>query len=144
LEVKKMPILCKTKLDAIMKARKEGYTQKETAQRVGVDIKTVKRHDPLRTEKTKVTSEARIERLERISETLAAEISWLDAEVHLTLGALRKILAKDGRNLDKYYNEPEDSWCPNCCGEMIRDGSYFRCDECGFSAMELIEYVWHS
>jgi len=66
------------------------------------------------------------------------------AVAHTTIGALRRILAKESRNLDNYYSEPEDSWCPNCCGEIIRDGSYFRCHECGFSAMDLIEVVWHS
>ena len=40
--------LSKTKIDRIEKLRKKGYLQKEVAQMVGVNIKTVRTYDPVR------------------------------------------------------------------------------------------------
>ena len=40
--------LSKAKIDKIVKLREDGYIQKEVAQKVAVDIKTVRKYDPLR------------------------------------------------------------------------------------------------
>ena len=129
-----MPRLPKKKLDAIKKVRLEGYTQKETAERVGVDIKTVKAHDPLRSERKEVSLEGRLERLETICKSLAAKHQWLTSEFDMALVALSRLLDEDGRRLGDYLDEPEKSICPKCCGDMVEDEAHYRCLECGFSA----------
>ena len=43
--------LGKAKVDEIGKLREEGYTQKETAEKVGVHLITVRKYDPLREQK---------------------------------------------------------------------------------------------
>jgi len=64
--------LTKAKTDEIGKLRKEGYTQKETAEKVGVHIRTVRKYDPLRDqEKDGVTSEALNETREALKELVA-------------------------------------------------------------------------
>jgi len=35
-------------VDKIIKLRKQGYTQAETAEKAGVNLKTVRKYDPLR------------------------------------------------------------------------------------------------
>ena len=40
--------LTKTKVDQIARLRKQGYTQKETAEKVNVNLRTVRKYDPLR------------------------------------------------------------------------------------------------
>ena len=40
--------LTKTKVDEIAKLRKQGYTQKETAEKVNVHLLTVRKYDPLK------------------------------------------------------------------------------------------------
>jgi predicted transcriptional regulator len=48
--------LTKKKIDKIAKLRQEGFTQKETAEEVGVHLRTVRKYDPLK-EKRKPTPE---------------------------------------------------------------------------------------
>ena len=129
--------LTKKKLDAIQKSRVEGYTQKETAERVGVDIKTVKKYDPLRRERQEVSMERRVERLETICNSLAAELSWHTKEFDLFHVAMHRILDKQGIRMDDYLSDVEDSLCPKCLGRMIGDKWHFLCHECGFSAPNL-------
>ena len=43
--------LTKAKVDEIAKLRKQGYTQKETAEKANVHIRTVRKYDPLREKK---------------------------------------------------------------------------------------------
>lgn len=62
--------LTKAKADEIEKLRKEGYTQKEVAEKVGVHLRTVRKYDPLR-EKPKPTREQVKELEEAISELAA-------------------------------------------------------------------------
>lgn len=129
--------LTKKKLDAIQKSRVQGYTQKETAERVGVDIKTVKKYDPLRRERQEVSLERRVERLETICNSLAAELSWLTKEFDLFHGAMDRILDEQGTHLEDYLDDVEESFCPKCGGDMMYDKSHFRCHQCGFSAPSL-------
>ena len=49
--------LRKTKVDMIVKLRRQQYTQVETAEQVGVHLKTVQKYDPLRRPKRTVTNE---------------------------------------------------------------------------------------
>ena len=43
--------LTKTKVDEIVKLRKQDYTQKETAEKLGIHVRTVRKYDPLREQK---------------------------------------------------------------------------------------------
>ena len=43
--------LTKTKVDEIAKLRGKGYTQKETAEKLKVHLRTVRKYDPLREQK---------------------------------------------------------------------------------------------
>jgi len=43
--------ITKAKIDQIASLRKEGYTQGETADKVGVNLRTVRKYDPLRQQK---------------------------------------------------------------------------------------------
>jgi transcriptional regulator with XRE-family HTH domain len=126
--------LTKKKLDAIKKSRVDGYTQKETAQRVGVDIKTVKKYDPLRRERQEVSQERRIERLETICNSLAAELSSQTEEFEELRGAMWRILHEQAIDLEDYVHDVEESRCPKCRGDMMHDKSHFHCHQCGFSA----------
>jgi len=126
--------LTKKKLDAIKKSRVDGYTQKETAERVGVDIKTVKKYDPLRRERQEASQERRVERLETICNSLAAELSSETEEFEVFRAAVCRILRKQGIELEDYVHDVEESRCPKCRGDMMHDKSHFRCHQCGFSA----------
>ena len=48
--------LIKAKIDEIAKLRKEEYTQKETAEKVGVHPRTVRKYDPLRQDRAEKRS----------------------------------------------------------------------------------------
>jgi predicted transcriptional regulator len=43
--------LTKAKIDEITKLREQNYTQKEIAEKVGVNLRTVRKYDPLREQK---------------------------------------------------------------------------------------------
>jgi lipase chaperone LimK len=64
--------LTKTKIDEIARLRQEGYTQKEIAQKAKVHLRTVRKYDPLRTQKPRITPE-QVKETEESCRKLAAE-----------------------------------------------------------------------
>jgi len=65
--------LTKAKIDAISKLREQGYTQKETAEKVKVHLRTVRQYDPLRVQKPVRPATEQVEELEEACSELAAE-----------------------------------------------------------------------
>jgi len=64
--------LTKGKVDEICKLREEGYTQRETAERVKVHLRTVRKYDPLKEKPVRPTRE-RVKELEEVISELATE-----------------------------------------------------------------------
>ena len=65
--------LTKAKIDAISKLREQGYTQKETAEKVGVHLRTVRKYDPLSEQKPVRSTSEQLKELEEACSELAAE-----------------------------------------------------------------------
>lgn len=63
--------LLKQKIDQIRKLREEGYTQKETAEKVGVHLRTARKYDPIRQKGTRPTREQIEELGEALGELVA-------------------------------------------------------------------------
>ena len=65
--------LLKQKTDQIRKLREEGYTQKETAEKVGVHLRTVRKYDPFREQRPVKPTREQIKEIEEACIRLAAE-----------------------------------------------------------------------
>ena len=65
--------LTKAKIDEIIKLRKQAYTQKETAEKAKVHLRTVRKYDPLRVQKPVRAAAEQVEELEETRSELAAE-----------------------------------------------------------------------
>jgi len=76
--------LTKAKIDQIRKLRQEGYTQKETAERVKVHLRTVRKYDPL---KPKPTREQVKELEEAISELAAKGLLHEESNARLRISS---------------------------------------------------------
>jgi len=91
--------LTKAKIDKITNLRDEGYTQKEVAQKVDVDIKTVRKYDPQRqtvklaSEEEEISLVQLLERIERLEENFRG------------IGFGKMIGC---RYVEQYYPDPED------------------------------------
>jgi len=64
--------LAKAKTDEIVKLRQQGFTQRETAEKVKVHLRTVRKYDPLKEKPIKPTRE-RVKELEEVISELADE-----------------------------------------------------------------------
>jgi len=65
--------LTKAKIDEIARLRGQNYTQKETAEKVGVHLRTVRKYDPLREQKPVRPTAEQLKELEKLCNELAAE-----------------------------------------------------------------------
>lgn len=65
--------LTKAKRDEIARLRGQNYTQKETAEKVGVHLRTVRKYDPLREQKPVRPTAEQLKELEKLCNELAAE-----------------------------------------------------------------------
>lgn len=118
--------LTKKKIDQIGKLRAEGYTQIETAEKVGACLKTVRKYDPgsisgsAREWKELQSLPGRVNELEKAIKALTA----------LALSYQVEKLAKE----DKYW-----AWCPKCDQPVTVEErtdkktrkTYYGCYECG-------------
>jgi predicted transcriptional regulator len=118
--------LRKAKIDQIAKLRSEGYTQAETAEKIGVCLKTVRKYDPesisgsAKEWQELKTLPQRVRKLEEVAKSLSL----------LALSNQIERIAKD----EKYW-----LWCPKCDSpvevEELKDKktkkSYYGCHECG-------------
>jgi transcriptional regulator with XRE-family HTH domain len=64
--------LTKSKTDEIRKLREQGYTQKETAEKAGVHLRTVRKYDPSREKPVGPTAE-QVDEIERACDELVAK-----------------------------------------------------------------------
>ena len=91
--------LTKGKIDKIINLRNEGYTQKEVAQKVGVDIKTVRKYDPqgqtvnLASAEKEISLVQLLKRIERLEENFRE------------IGSGKMLGCRHSR---EYYPDPED------------------------------------
>jgi hypothetical protein len=76
--------ISKEKRDQIAKLRKEGYCQKEIAQKVGVSVRTVRNYDPTRKSKP-VSHDHADQRLKAMWEVIPLILDWLDILIPLLL-----------------------------------------------------------
>ena len=82
--------LTKAKIDAISKLRQQGYTQKETAEKVEVHLRTVRKYDPLKEKPVKPTRERVKELEEAISELVAEGLLHEESNGRLRVSSLGK------------------------------------------------------
>jgi len=82
--------LTKAKIDAISKLRQQGYTQKETAEKVEVHLRTVRKYDPLKEKPVKPTRERVKELEEAISELVAEGLLHEESNGRLRASSLGK------------------------------------------------------
>ena len=64
--------LTKTKVDEIVKLRKQNYTQKEAAEKLGIHVRTVRKYDPLREQKSGSSTTEQVKELEEDLRELVA------------------------------------------------------------------------
>lgn len=134
--------LTKSKIDEIRKLREQGYTQKETAEKVKVHLRTVRKYDPLREQKPVGTTAEQLKELEKLCNELAAEglvhiesdgrirISSLGRRVYRKLEELQekamlKFMAEADRpvraeEIETYLDEIGDELLDQALGEVTR------------------------
>ena len=105
--------LTKKTIDEIVKLRKQGYTQKEAAERLRIHIRTVRKYDPLRV----FTKHPYIENdpIKSIRAVISVILVWLDVLSNELIGI--------------------DNDCPRCGIDSLEydgDKDLFICRECGY------------
>lgn len=119
--------LRKSIIDMIIKLRKKGYTQAETAEKAGVNLKTVQKYDPLRQPK-KATS---------INSAKGGSIDDLEYCIKLTGDWVDSIITTLRANIDA------ELICPKCMqGKLAIDdeGNVYFCKKCRY-VMPLLSYL---
>jgi len=112
--------LTKAKMDEIRKLREQGYTQKETAEKVKVHLRTVRKYDPLREQRPISPTPDQVRELEEACSELVAEglvhkesdgrfrISSLGKRVYVKLEELeRKAMLEFMAEADRPVREEE-------------------------------------
>jgi predicted transcriptional regulator len=111
--------LTKKKIDEIRGLRKQGYCQKEIAEKVRVHVKTVRKYDPTSKTRKHHTLERQIETIEQ---ALAIMLDWL------------KISNPPSVSIERLF-------CPRCQTEESLyydvEEEVFTCSECGFKLAPL-------
>jgi len=124
--------LAKAQTDEIAKLRKEGYTQKEIAERLHVHPRTVRKYDPLRQERSEERSvENRLSVLEE-----AIRVCWDYIDL-IYVAVLRSAI---GECLEK-----ETYLCPRCNGKLIYDEDKvtYICKKCGHKFSILSDWCYN-
>ncbi len=119
--------LQKSIVDKIVKLRKEGYTQSETAEKVGVHLKSVQKYDPLRR---------------------SASGGTIGSLKTRSTGDLVAILKTQGDLIDallttlRFEVEVKRILCPSCMeGGIVEENGVYICSRCGY-AMKMFANVW--
>ncbi|MFH0768757.1 MAG: helix-turn-helix transcriptional regulator [Chloroflexota bacterium] len=119
--------LQKAEIDKIAKYRKEGYTQAETAEKVGVHIKSVQKYDPLR-------------------QPAGGEAIGLPQP--MTTRDMVALLKTQGDLIDaalltlRFETNARRIVCPKCLeGKLDEENGVYTCLDCGY-AMKLFANVW--
>ena len=117
--------LRKAKIDEIVRLRSEGYTQKETAEKAEVNLKTVRKYDPLKQPKyLTIPLEEKVRCLEHLIHRLTGYIFSLGVEIEMEEDLLpdcphcenQDLLRADGNELEtRRANKFMHTWaCPKC------------------------------
>ena len=94
--------LTKAKIDEIAKLRQEGYTQKETAEKVGVHLRTVRKYDPLSEQKPVRSTIDQLKEIEEACSELVAEgLVRKGSDGRLRITSLGKRTCKELEELEK-------------------------------------------
>ncbi len=119
--------LQKSVVDKIAKLRREGYTQAETAERVGVHLKSVQKYDPLRQSASGATAGSS---KAMSAGDLVAIVKTQGDFIEALLTTLRlEINVKRIR-------------CPSCMeGGIEEENGLYTCQKCGY-AIEMFAHVW--
>ena len=114
--------LRKSVVDTIVRLRKQGYTQAETAEKVGVHLKSVQKYDPLRkTKKMLSTAPTTSDTVKKLEKRVSFLGDWVES-IRVTL--------KERMQLGLI--------CPSCLeGELIGDESgHYVCNKCEYKMPE--------
>ena len=94
--------LTKAKIDEIARLRKQGYTQKETAEKLNVHIRTVRKYDPLREKKPVMpTAEQDRQHEESCSELAAEGLLHRESDGRFRISFWGKRPTQDGMNYER-------------------------------------------
>ena len=133
--------LSKVKIDRIQKLRKKGYLQKEIAEMLGINIKTVRTYDPLR-----MTSK------DRVKPVGEGEGHVLPTSFYSDIRSLADWISL----LYLYVLNPNEIPCPHCLFpsllspeskskkvmlRMLKKGDY-KCPECGTTLVSPPNLSW--
>jgi hypothetical protein len=105
--------LTKAKIDQIAILRKEGYTQQEVAQKIGVHVRTVRKYDVTSTQNgldNKIASR-------NAQQAILVIMEWLSVLLY-----------------PLFLNGKEDLYCPCCLAESMSydsEAETFLCRQCG-------------
>ena len=118
--------LRKSVVDRIVRLRNQGYTQAETAEKTGVHLKTVQKHDPLRkSQKAAALPSVKGEPIRDLESDLNTLGDWVES--------LRWAL---------HYKMKVELLCPKCMEGVVEDtGGVFVCQKCGYE-MKALGNVW--
>jgi len=120
--------LRKTTVDMIVRLRKKGYTQAETAEKAGVNLKTVRKYDPLRqSNKSPITKVVKGPDAEDLLHYIKCLGDWVDSIVTTMRFEVGKELV-----------------CPSCTEAKLapnNTGETYFCKRCKYE-MPLPSYVW--
>jgi len=94
--------LTKVKIDEIARLRGQGYTQKETAEKVGVNLRTVRKYDPLREQRPIRPTVHQLKEIEEICSELEDEgLVWKESDGRFRITSL-------GRRTYEKFKELEE------------------------------------
>jgi len=110
--------LRKAKVDEIVRLRSEGYTQKETAEKAKVNLKTVRKYDPLKESKQCITPlEEKVRCLEHLVHYLVGMTTGRDEAPPLCPHCENQdLLWAEGQQSEARRTVPDiHTWaCPKC------------------------------
>ncbi len=110
--------LRKAKIDEIIRLRNDGYTQQETAEKVGVNLKTVRKYDPLKQPKhVAISLEERVRCLEHFTHyIIGVAVDRAEYPPPCPHCENQHMLLVEGRDLEIRMTDPHVlTWaCPKC------------------------------
>ena len=124
--------LTKAKIDEIDKLRKEGYTQKEVAEKVRVHPRTIRKYDPLRQDRSEERSVEN--RLSALEEAIRTCWDYID----LLYWAMARSPIGDSLEKETYV-------CPRCQGKLRYDEEKVThiCANCGHKYSLPFHWCYH-
>ena len=126
--------LNKTKRDQIARLREQGYTQKETAGRVKVNLRTVRKYDPLHQSRQRGQRSVE-DRLAVLEDGMRATWDWIDL-LHCAMLRSKEL----GKSLE------EDTYhCLRCDGKLKFDDetTTYICRDCGHKFPPSLFWCYH-